>query len=91
MGEGPGDLPYEDLVKKREQEELENQRHQELEDRKKAEQLATIESQGVSFHIILTCKVRTSHGLGTLLSTTTYCSISYVFKYPILLTMLSIK
>lgn len=50
MGEAPGDLPYEELVKKCEQEEL---KKQELEDRRKAEELAMIESQGVSFHIIL--------------------------------------
>ena len=53
MGEGPGDLPYEELVKKREQEELEKQRRQELEDRRKAEELAMIESQGLLFHITL--------------------------------------
>ena len=46
MGEGPGDLPYEELVKKREQEQLEKLRHQEEEDRRKAEELALLESQG---------------------------------------------
>ena len=47
MGEGPGDLPYEELVKKREQEHLEKLRCQEEEDRRKAEELALLESQGV--------------------------------------------
>ena len=53
MGEAAGDLPYEELVKKREQEQLEKQ---EMEDRRKAEELAMIESQGVAFHIILISK-----------------------------------
>ena len=53
MGEAPGDLPYEEMVKKREQEELEKQRRQEVEDRRKAEELAMIESQGVLYHITL--------------------------------------
>jgi len=47
MGEGPGDLPYEELVKKREQEQLEKIRRQEEEDRKKAEELALLESKGM--------------------------------------------
>jgi len=47
MGEGPGDLPYEELVKKREQEHLEKLRRQEEEDRRKAEELALLESQGL--------------------------------------------
>ena len=63
MGEGPGDLPYEEMVRKREEEELEKQHAQELEDRRKAEELAMIESQGVLFHNTLISKP--AYTLGT--------------------------
>jgi len=59
MGEAPGDLPYEEMVKKREQDELEKQHTQELEDRRKAEELAMIESQGMSFYTIHISKLFT--------------------------------
>jgi len=55
MGEGPGDLPYEELVKKREQEHLKKLRHQEEEDRRKAEELALLESQGVCREGVCVC------------------------------------
>ena len=84
MGEAAGDLPYEELVKKREQEQLEKQ---EMEDRRKAEELAMIESQGVSIHIVLISKPFT-YGLGTL---PVQYSVSYNtngFVYQILILMI---
>lgn len=47
MGEHKNDLSYEELVRKREREDVERERMNELQDRREAEELAKLEAQDV--------------------------------------------
>lgn len=47
MGEHAADLPYEELVRRQEREELERERLRDMQDRKEAEELAKQEARSI--------------------------------------------
>ena len=47
MGEHPDDLPYEELVQRRERDEQERERLRDMQDRKEAEELAKQEARNI--------------------------------------------